>query len=809
MLIPQFSLRWLLSLVTGCSLAFLVVSFAVRGHIWAVGASIGLLSLVVVALLHGFTFFLVWLFATLTTRRKVRNTSRKATICMLSALLAAEAYAGGAAHTLPPTGKPAPNGMVLVLDTTWPEGFGYRPVTITVNCRPPATADRSLSFEVRYHDWNPDNTQFKATADLDLPAGATTASTTIAVPDFSVWQGYSLDTWEDGRHVPQLSQKSLNGGGGFGFGTTNESAPAVLLIGAAQPDVTELASLFPQPQYRPVPAAPPGSPAVFPPEWAWRPAASLPEHWLCYQSLDVVLVSLSDLEGLAKKSPKVLVALRDWARAGGNLLVFGVGSDWKGLAALDRMLGLASQTTSETQSVERSWESPKPGHYSNTFTDFVSPNIDPSQVSQVDEQGNAVVSSSAGPPPAMAPFRWRNVQQGAVLAIANDDPYATGLSADLWYWMFNSLGSARWLGVKRLGVSFTEENPDFWMFLISGVGMAPVDAYRVLITAFVVFIGPVNYLLLRKHGRLHLLLFTVPVSALVVTTVLLGYALIADGLHTRVRSRSITLLDQRLHEAVFWSRAAYYSGLAPSGGLRLDGDTAVIPLENMPPAAGGAQISRTIDIEPGRQQLSRGWLPSRTPTQLMMVKPYVSFKALNVTSGANQSMIVDNGLGVRIQHLLVCDEQGQFGCGNRIPDGTQATLERLASPSSDAAATSGPTPTTTAPPAAEMRKAFSDQALALPPGFSGETRYSIFGFQRRMIYRAMGGKTVGVGQATNRLEASLEFARSAVLQAGASGDSAALTPRSYIAIVDRPEEVALGLDGATESQGFHVIRGSW
>ena len=36
-----------------------------------------------------------------------------------------------------------------------------------------------------------------------------------------------------------------------------------------------------------------------------------------------------------------------------------------------------------------------------------------------------------------------------------------------------------------------------------------------------------------------------------------------------------------------------------------------------------------------------------------------------------------------------------------------------------------------------------------------------------------------------------------------------LKPRSYVAIVERPEEIAVGAEGLTETESLHVIEGTW
>ena len=113
-----------------------------------------------------------------------------------------------------------------------------------------------------------------------------------------------------------------------------------------------------------------------------------------------------------------------------------------------------------------------------------------------------------------------------------------------WLWVRATVGADRSNWIRRHGVVFEAANPDFWNLLIPGVGLPPVNTYRVLISLFVIVIGPVNYFLLRRLRRLHYLLFIVPASAVAVTLALLGYALMSDGLSTRLRARSYTLVDQ-------------------------------------------------------------------------------------------------------------------------------------------------------------------------------------------------------------------------------------------------------------------------
>jgi len=61
MLIPRYSLRWLLGLITFSAVVSLVLSYAVRGAPWAVGVAAGLWSLVLVGLSYVMAFLAAWL----------------------------------------------------------------------------------------------------------------------------------------------------------------------------------------------------------------------------------------------------------------------------------------------------------------------------------------------------------------------------------------------------------------------------------------------------------------------------------------------------------------------------------------------------------------------------------------------------------------------------------------------------------------------------------------------------------------------------------------------------------------------------
>lgn len=63
MLIPRFTLRWLMLLITVISVFCVIVAQAFRGHAWAMGVSLAVASLLLSFLIYGALFCLAYLLA--------------------------------------------------------------------------------------------------------------------------------------------------------------------------------------------------------------------------------------------------------------------------------------------------------------------------------------------------------------------------------------------------------------------------------------------------------------------------------------------------------------------------------------------------------------------------------------------------------------------------------------------------------------------------------------------------------------------------------------------------------------------------
>jgi hypothetical protein len=72
MLIPQYSLRWILGAMTLLAVVFLFAGQATEGKPWAIGITVAVLTFTTVMLVHVGLFFVVWLFSQVFGRRGQR-----------------------------------------------------------------------------------------------------------------------------------------------------------------------------------------------------------------------------------------------------------------------------------------------------------------------------------------------------------------------------------------------------------------------------------------------------------------------------------------------------------------------------------------------------------------------------------------------------------------------------------------------------------------------------------------------------------------------------------------------------------------
>lgn len=182
----------------------------------------------------------------------------------------------------------------------------------------------------------------------------------------------------------------------------------------------------------------------------------------------------------------------------------------------------------------------------------------------------------------------------------------------------------------------------------------PIRGLFLLMILFVFTIGPLNIFLVSRINKRIWLWWTVPAISLATTAAVAGYTVFSEGFRSHLRSETLTVLDESRHQASTIGLTAFYSTLAPSGGLHFDRRTEVAPLYSSLTTGGGW---RSIDWTE-RQQLATGWIRARIPAHFAIRKPEGRRERLPLRQAADGSLSALNGLGAPIRKLWYVSPQG-------------------------------------------------------------------------------------------------------------------------------------------------------
>ncbi len=608
-------------------------------------------------------------------------------------------------------GNPTSLSAIRVsVDMRWVDGPGYRPIRVTAETanKNPMPSDRQITIELKGRpSYNRARVSFQST--ITFPEGATRISEILYVP--------SNADRESQRYADfRLNVRVGRGGAGnaremtIGFNSHDhgDNTPRYLFVDsdvpriydtrtqtngiaiqAQDPDVLDVSGVI-----RGIPGQTSQDEAImrrWPANRRWQAINSdipncqmlsledLPPSYLGLTSVDFICLALDDLLRLHKEHPAQWTALSNWTRNGGNLWICGGGEKFE---RLDEVANLFQLPHKETRGTGQ-WQTAQPTALNNDIDAFDSESSAYSYnafaLSEPDDSDNPTATELVKPV-RMDPVRIHNLQLGSVCVFALEDAFEED-NPSYWSWIYHTLKTNRCLWTERNGLSKTYANRSFWRFLIPGVGLAPVKSYAVLLTLFVIGIGPVSFVVLRRWKRLNWLMFSVPLGALLVTSALACYAMLTDGISMRGRSRTITHIDQRSNHEVTWSRQAYYAALPPGDGLNFGTRTIVYPIDFAPDS--GHVPPRQI-YWGDTQNLRRGYLGSRSTSQFLVqrsrpTKAGITIPSIDPEAPETETLSVTNHLGEEIAELYVQTDSGTVFHGTRIPSEGEATLQKFSS----------------------------------------------------------------------------------------------------------------------------------
>jgi hypothetical protein len=103
-LVPRFTIRTLLAMITLAAIVFVMIGTATRGRYWAWGVTIGLVSVIITSLAHAAWFGIVWMFMRMSHAEAVLSES---TLRQVGGSRALEATAAASSETPSQNAGPA------------------------------------------------------------------------------------------------------------------------------------------------------------------------------------------------------------------------------------------------------------------------------------------------------------------------------------------------------------------------------------------------------------------------------------------------------------------------------------------------------------------------------------------------------------------------------------------------------------------------------------------------------------------------------------------------------------------------------
>ena len=667
-------------------------------------------------------------------------------------------------------------GLRLVVEGGWHDRAGYRPIRFLF-LKPGGAATRDQPIRVTLFTSGGPGSQpsLAVSGSTVLPEGEDKSQLLLMTPQV----GDMINTWweveVDGKPDPALSRRKSQP---LGLNQRNSNRRDLQVVCPTIETSSVFVSVAQRYGLR-------TEESVF--SWSEANCESFGK-WIGYSSADVVRLTLDQLRHLSTKSPDRVTAIRYWVLGGGALWIEQTRNDVGALAEIDQLLGTegwvllsGKQAVPEPIEGAPAWKHENLKRKTNNTGDTIQGLI---------EDAGAVLTDALNIKTSRRWYARRDVGLGTVLAfqgLAGSPPRSIDNDA-------RNAARENWRerSVRyRVGATPGEGTEDFANLLIPGIGLAPVGAFQLIITLFVLGIGPLNYWLLRRRGQLHLFALTTPVAAALLTLGMFVYALVGDGFGVSVRVRSVTLINQSDREAVSWSRLSHYAAVAPESGLVFPDDTLIIPIEPgwESAIAQREEATRKVVWQEGEQRLVSGWLPTRTAVQHMAIRTRESDNRLLFSSSSGTSSLqVLNRLGADVDLLFVLDESGAWKRGQEIPAGESAQLEASDKDSA----------------LAELRLLLLDNEPVMPLGSGEAVEDALMALGDRQARRI---REQGVGD--TRLDDNL-MNRFLDRLIGIDGTAPLELPnQSYVAITSTAVETPLGVEDAEEVDSFHVVVGRW
>ena len=195
----------------------------------------------------------------------------------------------------------------------------------------------------------------------------------------------------------------------------------------------------------------------------------------------------------------------------------------------------------------------------------------------------------------------------------------------------------------------------------------PLFALFLVMAAFGVIIGPLNYWYLQRKGKQLLLIFTTPVISIIFCLFVFLFITLYEGWNSHGAACGFTLLDQTEHRADTYASVVMDAAFRPSGGFTFSADELV--------AFKGDGKIEVMDA-PG-QTIASSVMKPRVPLKYTIKRTELRREQLDIVFRGDKATVT-NGLGVEVENLAILSyDNFIFRHDQPLPPGESITLEGM------------------------------------------------------------------------------------------------------------------------------------
>ena len=390
---------------------------------------------------------------------------------------------------------------------------------------------------------------------------------------------------------------------------------------------------------------------------------SLPSHWYAYQGLGLLVLDAGDLGTLESKYPKKLNAIRRWVAHSGVVILTHCGSDLEGNKAPDALEYFGPQCKSRFEEGKVYIPTATLMARSLSIGGTVARNRQPDVHFEKRGGGSKAFKLKGKKVQAdnlmvALPFvngriiclsdeasTWDSKATGGPDYFTRVGNFANALLEDTGFVQLE--GYASWNYSRTYLPHYASE------FGFPEFSKPPRFVFESVSIIYLILIGPVAWLVLKRKNRLNLMYVIVPILSALFCLAILGYAIFSEGFDKRVNRISVTHLDQNHKRQTTQALFHVYSGVQP-GPYRFSGTNFGVQTAFGYGTRSGVKFDYGLDTPQRTETLAGGDISSRTNHQITVYDSSETERGLDVRFPKDGSApTVVNRLETGIQIALI------------------------------------------------------------------------------------------------------------------------------------------------------------